>query len=482
MHSLPTVLVLDTEPSSVVSIARILGEQFQVFTATCAQDARELLQREWIQVFICDQVMPDISGIAFLSEVQESWPDVICMIISDFSESPDIVATINAAGIYNFIKKPWEPSDLVLKVKNATDLYMLQRHSEQLSIELKLKPHTLDQTISEKRALVRARFDPDMGIVRAPDSPMNQVCELIAHVAPFDVNVLLSGESGTGKELCARALHYNSLRREAPFIAENCAALPDDLLESELFGHKRGAFTGAVDDRVGLFELADGGTIFLDEIGDISPAFQVKLLRVLQEQEIRPLGSDKRHRVDVRVIAATNRVLEEDVKAGRFRQDLYYRLATFTVGLPPLRERPGDIAPLAYSILEEAMETLGKRVSGFSQEAIDCMQRYNWPGNVRELQNETKRMLVMAHDSVLDSDLLSARVLLAAPQEQQPDLKLVSTVDGSLKDRVEAMEATILKETLIRHRWNKTQAARELGLSRVGLRNKLERYELEQVK
>jgi two-component system response regulator HupR/HoxA len=295
------------------------------------------------------------------------------------------------------------------------------------------------------------------------------------------VTVLLSGESGTGKELCARSLHYNSLRGDKPFVVENCAALPDELLESELFGYKRGAFTGAVEDRAGLFERADGGTMFMDEIGEVSPAFQVKLLRVLQEGEIRPLGSAHSRHVDVRIIAATNKDLEAEVRAGRFRQDLYYRLSTICINLPPLRERKMDIPPIANALLQAAIKSLGKEVDGFTDEALACMQAYHWPGNVRELQNEIHHMLVMTDEPVLGADLLSPRVLRAAPKEDEAELHQFAALDGSLKQRVEQIEAAILRETLIRHRWNKSQAARDLGLSRVGLRSKLERYGLEKV-
>lgn len=308
---------------------------------------------------------------------------------------------------------------------------------------------------------------------------MNRVCNLVRQVAPFDVSVLIQGESGTGKELCARALHYNSLRQDGPFVAENCAALPDELLESELFGHKRGAFTGAVDDRVGLLERADGGTIFLDEIGDISPAFQVKLLRVLQEGEIRPLGSNRRRTVNIRVVAATNKDLMEEVRAGHFRMDLFYRLSTFTISVPPLRDRREDIAPLSHALLEEIMQLLGKKVKGFTREAIACLENYHWPGNVRHLQNEIKRMLVLATDDYIGAELISPEILQAAPDHAAEDMALLTGIDGSLKERVEFLEASILKETLIRHRWNKTRAAQELGLSRVGLRSKLQRYSLE---
>ena len=333
----------------------------------------------------------------------------------------------------------------------------------------------------EKRRALKARYDWDHGIVRSPESSMNDVCNLIHNVAPFDVSVLLTGESGTGKELCARALHYNSLRQDKVFVAENCGALPDELLESELFGHKRGAFTGAIEDRVGMFELADGGTIFLDEIGETSPAFQVKLLRVLQENEIRPLGCNKRRRINIRVIAATNRNLEEDVRNGKFRQDLYYRLATFEIKIPPLRERKQDIAPLAISILNQTMDQLGKRVKGISEEALHCFNSYQWPGNVREMQNEIKRMLVLGQNDYLGSELVSPHILHATPEESIDDMAMLTGIEGTLKERVEALEARILKEVLIRLRWNKTQAAQELGLSRVGLRNKLERYGLEKI-
>ena len=331
----------------------------------------------------------------------------------------------------------------------------------------------------EKRRILKARYDWDQGIVRSPESCMNEVCNLIRSVAPYDVNVLLSGESGTGKELCARALHYNSLRQDKPFVAENCGALPDELLESELFGHKRGAFTGAIDDRVGLFERASGGTIFLDEIGETSPAFQVKLLRVLQEGEIRPLGSNQRRTIDVRVIAATNRDLEEDVRSGKFRQDLFYRLATFQVKIPPLRLRKIDIIPLAIEILNQSMDQLGKRVKGISEEALKCFESYQWPGNVREMQNEIKRMLVLGQSEYLGSDLVSPHILHATPEESVADMELLTGIEGTLKERVETLEARILKETLMRLRWNKTQTAQELGLSRVGLRNKMDRYGLE---
>ncbi len=479
MSGTPSILVVDDEVRSLESIRRILGSRFDVHTADNVEQARAILEREWIQVLLCDQRMPDMTGIRFCEMVRDQYPDIVRMIISGYTDSEDIIDAINKGGIYQYITKPWHPDELISKLNNAVELFRLQRENAQLAVELKLKPDSLEQALIEKRRALKARYDWDAGIVRSPDSCLNRVCDLIRQVAPYDVNVLITGESGTGKELCARALHYNSLRQDKPFVAENCGALPDELLESELFGHKRGAFSGAVEDRRGLFEVADGGTIFLDEIGDTSPAFQVKLLRVLQEGEVRPLGSNRRIPVDVRVIAATHHDLEEEVRRGQFRQDLYYRLATFKIDMPPLRRRKSDIAPLAVELLNQAMDQLGKRVHGISEEALECFRNYHWPGNVRELQNEIKRMLVLARDDYLGADLISPHILRGETEDGPVTLPDLGAMQGPLKERIEAMEASILRETLIRHRWNKTRAAEELGLSRVGLRNKLERYGLE---
>lgn len=480
-NTLPTVLIVDDEIRGLETLERILDEDFDVKTASTIAEATDILQQEWVQIILCDQRMPEITGVEFLKQVREKWPDVIRMIISGYTDSEDIISAVNDAGIYQYITKPWQPDSLILTLKNATRLFELQRQNDALSIELKMMPGQVDASVTRKQERLRKTYQEDDGIVRTHTSPMNAVCEHIRQVAPFDVSVLVMGESGTGKELAARALHYNSLRWDKPFVVENCGALPDELLESELFGYKRGAFTGAVEDRVGLFERSNGGTVFLDEIGEVSPAFQVKLLRVLQEGEIRPLGSSRTRKVDVRIIAATNKDLEEEVNAGRFREDLYYRLATVTVNIPPLRQRPDDVPALAVALLKHTMRTLGKTVDGFTPEALACMQQYHWPGNVRELQNEVSHMLVTSRNNELSADLLSARVLRAAPKDESPLLESLAGLDGTLKDRVEALEARIVKETLIRHRWNKSRAANELGLSRVGLRNKIERYGLEKL-
>jgi len=479
MNTQPTILIVDDEVRGLESLTRILNEEFDVKTAADTAAAEKILEREWVQIILCDQRMPDMTGVEFLKRVREQWPDVIRMIISGYTDSDDIISAVNDAGVYQYITKPWHPDSLILTLKNAAKLFKLQRENELLNIELKVVPQQLERKMARQRHGLRDQFKDSDGLVRAADSPLNEVYERIKSIASYDISVLIHGESGTGKELAARALHYNSPRWDKPFVVENCGAMPDELLESEMFGYKRGAFTGAVEDRVGLFERASGGTVFLDEIGEVSPAFQVKLLCVLQEVEIRPLGSGRTRKVDLRVIAATNKNLEDEVRAGRFREDLYYRLAAMTIVMPPLRERRSDIPVLARALLDNAMVRLGKQVEGFTDEAVACMQAYHWPGNVRELQNEIQQMLVMSAEPDLGAELLSPRVLRAAPIEDEAELDLLSGLDGSLKERVASLEARILRETLIRHRWNKSRAAKELGLSRVGLRSKLERYGLE---
>jgi two-component system response regulator HupR/HoxA len=323
------------------------------------------------------------------------------------------------------------------------------------------------------RKRVKQAFAID-NIVRTPGSPMSAVCDLVERAARYDVSILLSGESGTGKELLARAIHYASGRADQPFVVENCGALPDNLLESELFGHKRGAFTGAFEDRVGLFQQAHGGTLFLDEIGETSPAFQVKLLRVLQEGEFRPVGGNRPVTVDVRVIAATNRDLEAEVKAGRFREDLFYRLATVPLRLPALRERAVDIPALARAILGKAGKALGRPVEGFAPATLDCLAAYAWPGNVRELQNEIQRMLVLSDGPVLTPDLLAPHIRQAGLAEV-----LEGNTPAGLRGRVDALESRVLAEALERNNGNLSKTARELGLSRLGLSKKMLRLGVE---
>lgn len=481
-ETVANILIIDDEVRSLETLERTLSFDFNIYTASSIDQARQILADEWVQIILCDQLMPEMTGVEFLQEVREKWPETIRIIISGYTEAEDIITGINQAGIYQYITKPWQPDNLILTLQNAVNLFELQRQNELLAIELKMTADSAQRIINARRNRLKDAYKDDNGIIRAKNSPMDHVCDQIRQIAGYDVSVLLCGESGTGKELAARALHYNSLRWDKAFVVENCGALPDELLESELFGHRKGAFTGAVNDHTGLFERADGGTVFLDEIGEVSQAFQVKLLRVLQEGEIRPVGATRTRKIDVRVIAATNRDLEQEVREGRFRKDLYFRLAAMTIQLPPLGERRDDIPVLANYLLEQAMKNLNKKVTGISSEAMDCLKSYHWSGNVRELQNEVQRMLVMGKENeVLGADLLSPRVLMSVTPDEQQEMSLLSSFDGTLKERIENIEVKILYETLVRHRWNKTKAAEELGLSRVGLRGKLERYGLEKV-
>jgi two-component system response regulator HupR/HoxA len=476
---LPTVLVVDDEVRSLEALRRTLEEDFEVFTAASAEQAQTIMEREWIQLVVCDQRMPGMTGVEFLKIVRSQWPDTLRIILSGYTEAEDIIAGVNEAGIYQYLMKPWQPEQLLLTLQAAANVYRLQQENQRLSVELRAAEPVLVRRVEQKVARVKRAFGLD-GLIRTPKSPLNAVCEMVEKIAPYDLSVLIGGESGTGKEMLARAIHYQSQRADKAFVVENCGALPDQLLEAELFGYKRGAFTGAYEDRIGRFQQADGGTLFLDEIAETSPAFQVKLLRVLQEGEFRQLGGARPVSVDVRVVAATNRDLEADIRSGRFREDLYYRLATVTLHLPALRERPMDIPLLAGRLLDAAQKALGKKADGFSNEALACIAAYRWPGNVRELQNEILRMLALSTSPLLGAELLAPRILRSpAVDQHEDDLLPLLGVEGGLKERMDALEARVVKETMIRLRWNKTKAAAELGLSRVGLRSKLVRFGLE---
>ncbi len=474
MTTSATVLVVDDEIRSLESLRRVLAEEFEVLCARDAAEATRFLEGDIVHAILCDQRMPGETGVEFLKRVREKWPDPVRMIISGYSDSEDIIAGINEAGIYQYITKPWHPQKLIEIVREAVQLFRLQKETEAVGVDMKLAPERVRQVVSEKRGAARRIYDFDR-IVHAPGSPLADVIELGRRAAEYDISVLITGESGTGKELLARAIHYGSARHGKPFVVENCGALPDELLESELFGCKKGAFTGAYLDRIGLFEVAHGGTIFLDEIGETSPAFQVKLLRVLQENEIRPLGAQRVRKIDVRVVAATNRDLEAEVSAGRFRRDLYYRLAAFPIHMPPLRERPMDIPLIAERLLADINRSFHRSITGISAPALAEMQDYDWPGNVRELQNEIQRMVVLVDGDRLDREHLSPRL---RGNGQPVTLAPQTHANTTLKDKVEALERVLIAEALGRHGGNISRMADELGLSRVGLRSKLCRYDI----
>ena len=483
-NRLPTVLVIDDETRSQDAIRRTLEEDFHVVTAGSADEGRLQMERHQVVVILCDQRMPGTTGIQLLKEVRERGVEVVRIVISGYTDSEDIIAGINDAGIYQYLLKPWLPDHLLETVCKAVEAQSLQCDPSRLNLELRTSTPVLRHRAAEGQARVRSAFD-FRRIVRAPGSPMDGVCELAARVARYDLSVLVLGESGSGKELLARAMHYSSPRAARAFVMENCAAITDTLLESELFGHKRGAFTGAYEDHVGMFQRADGGTVFLDEIGDTSPAFQVKLLRVLQEGEVRPVGATRAIPVNVRVIAATHRDLDQDVRDGRFRQDLYYRLAGMTLTMPPLRERAADIPPNAEALLQQAGQELGRSGRQFMPDAIGNLMAYPWPGNIRELRNEIYRAVALTDSPQIHARAFSSKVLQGqAGSSALAGARTAGQIgiaqSGTLQERLDAIEAVILKETLLRFRWNKTHAAKELGLSRVGLRGKLVRFGMEE--
>jgi two-component system, NtrC family, response regulator HupR/HoxA len=475
---LPTVLVVDDEVRSQDAMRRTLDEDFTVFTASSAEEARGLLERQPVSVILCDQRMPGQTGVSFLKEVRERWPEAVRIVISGYTDSEDIIAGINEAGIYQYILKPWAPDHLLDSVRNAVDAQQLQRQTSRLDLELRTSTGVLRQRTASQMAQARSSFGFDR-IVRAAGSPLEGVCAMAERVARYDISLLVLGESGTGKELLARAVHYASPRQSGPFVVENCAAIPDTLLESELFGHKRGAFTGAYEDHPGLFQRAHGGTVFLDEIGETSPAFQVRLLRVLQEGEVRPVGGARPVPVDVRVIAATHRQLEQRVRDGLFREDLYYRIAGVTITVPPLRERVADIVPIARQTVLDVAAELGHPGATLPDETLACLLAYPWPGNIRELRNEIARALALHEGGALVPAAFSSRVLQGRAAGAADDLRAAVPQSGTLAERLDVIEAMVLRETLLRHRWNKTRAAAELGLSRVGLRAKLQRFGLD---
>ncbi len=468
-----SVLVVDDEQRSLETLRRTLEDDFTVFTAASAADGLAVMEREFIHIVLSDQRMPGTSGVEFLRGVRARWPDTVRLILSGYTEAEDIIAGINEAGIWQYLLKPWHPDQLLLTLQSAAELWRLQQENQRLTLELRASPENLSLRVANLRAKAKAQAGFDR-LTRAEHSPLNEVCALAGKIAGHDLPVLITGESGTGKELLARAIHYASARADQPFVVENCGAMPDTLLESELFGHKRGAFTGATESRIGLFQQADGGTLFLDEIGETSPAFQVKLLRALQEGEIRPVGSPRPVAVDVRLIAATNRDLEADVASGRFREDLYYRVAGFTLYLPALRERPQDIEPIVTELLGKS----ALKGRSLSDEAMACLVRHPWPGNVRELQNEVRRALALGDGPVLDANLLSHK--LRQPHGGAPVAPDAASEDsGQLRHQLERFEAQLIRAAMARHKGNKTHVADELGLTRVGLRMKLLRLGLE---
>ena len=473
-----TVLIVTDDAASRAALIRCVEADYRVLDAASVRDALAILETEQADLLLCEKRIADASGVEFLREMRVSHPETIRILITGPMVHDEMVRTINDAAVYQVVPNPWQDDHLRLIVKRALESRELARMHRYLSRELKFADAVLKRQNARMTRLLQDSYEFDK-MVFASDS-MSAVCNLARKAAATDLPVLIQGETGTGKELMARAVHFFSTRKAFPFLAQNCGALPDELLQSELFGHKRGAFTGAVSDRLGLFPAADGGTVFLDEISDVSPAFQVSLLRFLQEGEVKPLGTHQTRHCNVRIIAASNQNLALLVEQKKFRRDLYYRLRGFELNIPPLRERPDDIPVLAEHAAQKYAESLHKKIPGISADALQRLKVHPFPGNVRELENEVRRMVALAGDGeFLSAELMSPEFARLVPRESRGASPSFAQGDGTLKDKVEALEMHLVAQTLLTHRWNHSRAARELGLSRVGLANKIKRYKLD---
>ncbi len=461
MEETATVLVVDDEPRVLDALEAVLAAEFRVLRAEGGEQALRLLPGADVAVIVTDYRMPGMTGVELLRRSQDVAPDAVRIVLTAYTDVDHLMDAINTGRIYHFVPKPWDPNELLIIVRRATERYTLARDNARLRDELELAVNALRREAAESRVPSLA-FE---GLIGAPTG-LRPVVDLARKVLDTDTTVLLLGETGTGKELFARLIHHNGPRRSARFVAQNCGALPESLLESELFGHVRGAFTGATAERKGLFEEADGGTIFLDEVGETSPAMQLRLLRVLQEGEIRRVGASAPRKVNVRVLAATNTDLEADVESGRFRKDLYYRLNVFPIRLPPLRERVEDIPPLAEHFLRVYRERARRAVPSISAGAMRCLLAYPFPGNVRELENEIERAVALADPGrPIGPEHLSERIGNTGGRPATPQ---------TLNDAIEQLKRRMIEDAL-RECGSKTRAAERLGLTRQSLQQMLRR-------
>ncbi len=448
------LLVVDDEPSLRRTLSQILAaEGYDVASASDGEDALARLSERDADIVLCDLRMPRMDGLTMIERYAASGGRGLVIAMSAYGDVETAITAMQK-GAYDYVPKPFRADEVILAVRKAAEREQLRRRVQHLEAELTALRGSGD--LVGRSRLLQAAID-------------------VAHkVARHDSTVLITGESGTGKELVARLIHQASPRAERSFVAVNCAAIPETLLESELFGHVKGAFTGATADKAGLFEEAHGGTILLDEIGDVPPSLQVKLLRVLQEGEVRRVGANTARTVDVRVVASTNRDLAADVPAGRFRSDLFYRLNVVPIRLPALRERPEDIPELATHFLQRFAERLRLHPAGFSPAALRQLATYSWPGNVRELENAVEQALVLSSGELIEPSHLPESVRgngAPVPREMGDDL--------SIKRQRESLERTLIRRALERTRGNRTRAAQLLELSHRALLYKIREYGLE---
>ena len=442
------ILVVDDEPVQREMIGGFLKKQgFEVIAADSAERALELFRQDAFDLVLTDQKMADMSGLELLQAVHTINAETPVILITAFGTIEAAVTALKHGAI-DYLAKPLNLDELLYRIRQVSDRYRIINENRELREALQDR-HRIEGIIGESGAML-------------------EVLSIVRRVAPSEATVLIRGESGTGKELIAKAIHFGSPRARGPLVKVNCAALPEALLESELFGHEKGAFTGALTSRQGRFELANGGTIFLDEIGDLPLHLQAKLLRVLQEREFEKVGSSRPVRVNVRIMAASHRPLEDLIKAGQLREDLYYRFNVVTIFIPPLRERRSDVALLLDHFLRQYAEKNGKTIRGLTPEGRDILLRYDYPGNVRELENIIERAVVLTRDDVIGSGDLPLTV-------QEPEV-----ADGdretNLTAAVEALERRMIRDALARSDGIQTRAAELLGMGERALRYKLTKY------
>ena len=446
----PTILIVDDEPGVRSALGGVLRDEgYAVEAVGSGEECLERVTRGAVDLIMLDVWLPGTDGLATFARLRERQVDSQVVIISGHGNIESAVRAIKM-GAFDFVEKPLSLDKTVLVVANA------------------LRQRTLE---AENRAL-RARVDRQYTMV-GESAAIRQVRDQIAMAAPTNGRVLIYGENGTGKELVARGIHMSSRRRSGQFVEVNCAAIPEELIESELFGHVRGAFTGAVADRRGKFEVADGGTIFLDEIGDMSLKTQAKVLRVLQEQVMEPVGGTNRIRVDVRVVAATNKDLQAEIKTGQFREDLYFRLNVIPIFVPPLRERQEDIPLLADHFMAEFAQEYGRRLKRLDSGASRTLQRYSWPGNVRELRNVIERLMIMVPgDAISTSDLsfLDVPLMPAAAASAGSPEKM------TLHEARDQFERDLILKTLAEQQGNMSRTAEALGVERSNLYRKMKTF------
>lgn len=474
----PTILIVDDEQHILNSINRTLRHDYNVILSLDGKSALQVLREQEVAAILADQRMPGLSGSEFFRQAIKIQPDTTRVLITGYADIEAVIQAVNDGQIYYYIEKPWEPEDLKLVMTRAVERYQLIKKNKELLHELEIANQQLsnENIVLKKDVEQKYNFSNIIGESKA----MQDVYDLMKKVIPTDTTVYISGETGTGKELVARAIHFNGPRKDKLFAAQNCAALPDTLLESALFGHKKGSFTDATADKKGLFEVADGGTVFLDELSDTSPALQQRLLRVIQEGEFQAVGSNKTIKVDVRILSATNKDLLSLVQAGKFREDLYYRINVFPIVVPPLRERMDDIPLLANYFLNKYMIQAGKDIDGFSEDSLQYLLSNKYPGNVRELENIIQRAVILAGNEQtlslnhLQTEWERSQQTIGAITDLQTDLKI-----SSLPKLVIEFEKKYISQALESNQGNISKTARDLGLSRAGLYKKLKRYKLD---